>query len=110
MASVKSDAESRHAQLTQDVTRLAGTYRAVWRPQGRRGIIAYVRWWLTAPSFSIRVDDDGSLIFGSGRFVQIEPLLFRRQNGRDYIAFCAGPDGTITAMFNESFTLFERIK
>lgn len=91
------------------LTRFAGSYRNdIWChscPAGARGFLP--------SAVKITVNDDGTLSLWGGRWVQIEPLLFRLtggrlDNGEVVIAFRDDAAGRITHFFNGAWS-HERI-
>ncbi|HET9370382.1 MAG TPA: serine hydrolase domain-containing protein, partial [Vicinamibacterales bacterium] len=53
---------------------------------------------------------DGTIDFAGQRWVQIAPLVFRRDDGKRVLAFRADSDGAISHLFIEGPLTFERIR
>ena len=64
-----------------------------------------------APFVTVRVESrqDGTLWFSGRRFIQVEPLLFIREDGGGRLAFRQDKKGNITHMFSGGFWVFERM-
>ncbi|MFN2400299.1 MAG: hypothetical protein ABR543_16930 [Gemmatimonadaceae bacterium] len=52
---------------------------------------------------------DNALFFSNRRWIEVEPLLFVRQDGTGYIAFRTDSTGKIAAMFAGGFWSFEKL-
>ncbi|MFL5553065.1 MAG: serine hydrolase domain-containing protein [Gemmatimonadaceae bacterium] len=52
---------------------------------------------------------DGTLSFAGGKWIQVEPLLFVRENGTGYIAFRSNATGAIDLIAAGGFWTFERL-
>ncbi|GAB3663971.1 serine hydrolase domain-containing protein [Halopiger thermotolerans] len=81
---------------------LEGTYRAV----PIRDHTTYEKGLFTAliPDIDVRIDDDGALVTdadGETRWVEVEPLVFRRVDGRRTLVFHED-DGEITGFSSET--------
>ncbi|MFX0196016.1 MAG: serine hydrolase domain-containing protein, partial [Candidatus Hodarchaeota archaeon] len=80
--------------------RFAGSYR--FNRYARHTLDKY--WVLSGKvhEVHVRTSGDGTLTVGRyGRYVEVEPLLFRRVNDHPYIAFREGNNNRITHMFIE---------
>ena len=104
------------ASLTADgpparADELTGTYRSLRRSETWHDRVTST---LNAPTIDVRVDDDGTLVTEWGtttdRWVEIEPLVFERTDGRQRIAF--GEDnGEIRYLFRGGNpTAFARVE
>ena len=79
---------------------------------GRYGAITYCHTCQgRQPSMVLRVtsNSDGTLTLFGKRWIEIEPLLFVREDGASKIAFGADSLGRITHMFSGGFWVFEKL-
>ncbi|HEY0458757.1 MAG TPA: serine hydrolase [Pyrinomonadaceae bacterium] len=64
-------------------------------------------------STEVKISGDGMLIFGGGRWKQIEPLLFILADGdragQVLLGFKENAKGEIAFMFNDSYRVYERV-
>src|SRR5262245_23533454 len=60
-------------------------------------------------TFQVTNNSDGSLSLNGGRWIEVEPLLFVREDGSSKIAFRADALGRITHMFFGGFWTFEKL-
>lgn len=79
---------------------ITGTYRSL-----RRGIQAHdsLTTTLNAGSIDVEIDTDGALLVDDGgeshRWVEVEPLVFEREDDTDRLAFGEDSDGEISRLF-----------
>ena len=95
---VRPDASGSSPHLRDDISRFAGTYRTTEYCHSCSGIAETFARRRLAPSFSIRVNKDGTLSLWGERLIPVEPLLFKVAGDRGYIAFREDQNGTITYM------------
>lgn len=79
---------------------------------GRYGYITYCH---TCPGrqptlfFNVTSNADGTLSLNGRRWIEVEPLLFVREDGASRVAFRADAAGRITHMFFGGFWVFEKL-
>lgn len=79
---------------------------------GRYGAITYCHTCQgREPGMVLRVNanTDGTLTLNGRRWIEVEPLLFVREDGASKIAFRADAMGRITHMFSGGFWVFEKM-
>ena len=100
------------ANSTTDLRLLAGSYAIANRSYATSEKLSLVMFIL-----KIQAQDDGSLLLsspaGSQRYVEVEPMLFQRDDGKrvnylDHFSFRAGPDGKIQYLLAETIG-FQRL-
>ncbi len=99
-----SDAEvSNSSPVPGVVTRaedLVGSYRVL----GQVSLATFEKLqYLRAPDLKVRISDDGALVFGADRFVEVEPLVFDGESSPNVLVFKEDNRGRLTyATFGET--------
>ncbi|WP_083902504.1 serine hydrolase domain-containing protein [Natronorubrum sulfidifaciens] len=80
---------------------LPGSYRSI--RHGTQAHDSLFTTTLNAPSIDVALADDGALLVDDGggatRWVEIEPLVFEREDGSDRLAFGEDDDGELSQLF-----------
>ena len=79
---------------------------------GRYGLITYCHTCPgRQPTFTLTVTSktDGTLSLNGKQWIEVEPMLFVREDGASKIAFRADATGRITHMFSGGFWVFEKL-
>jgi len=77
--------------------RFVGDYRDIEYPHHTVDKLAIL--FGTVLQYQVIANRDGTLQIGSARYVEVEPLLFRRTDAEDYVAFRENNQGQITHLF-----------
>ena len=92
--------------FSQRAARFVGSYR----PTESEGTTVF-RIFGLMDEYEVSDPDDGTLLFGMSRFVEVEPLYFRQVDGPFGIAFREDDQGRITHLFADRmpYTAFEKL-
>jgi CubicO group peptidase (beta-lactamase class C family) len=83
------------------VARCAGEYSSV-----RRSFTTLAKLAAIMDTLNVRVDEDGYLVAGGAKWVEVQPLLFREAKGQERLAFRADASGKITHLLPGSAPCF----
>ena len=59
---------------------------------------------------TVSANDDGTLGFAGGRWIQVDPLRFVKDNGSGYIVFRADETGAVREVFAGAYFGWQKVQ